>query len=332
MSIYLGYEAFTQLREDILRERPKVLDLSNTALKRAMGRYRPSPPEQNLPATAHRCHLAEDWLALFGLPPEWRRRALIGIGVRDSLDRLFSWYGRTNAVVGLPGDVYPVYVGTAARHQLRATYYSAYEGLDPESLEHPDVILICNPAKPRGSCLTAGEMERLLKWLKADVGRRVVIDAVYTFGTQFDQTTLRLLETGQAWLLHSLSKGWAHPLVLGVAVAPESDLELPVSASFRDTLPDRDMLRLAHSLLNEHGRFPDTMPSILTLAEARMRDELGSRGLKPISVPAPVPRYLFTVEGNWYHLLEKHSVLAMPLSVFGLGRKDISVVSSLGYL
>jgi len=331
MSIYLDYETFTRLREDVLRERPKVLDLSDTAMARAMERYRPKPEALNLPDKAHRCHLAEDWLSLFGLPPEWRRRALVGKGVRDSLDRLFAWYARINVVIGLPGDVYPVYVKTAARHGLRATYYSAFEGLDPAALESPDVILVCNPSKPRGSCLTEKELDGLLSWLKADGSRRVVIDAVYTFGTRFDATTQRLLETGQAWLLHSLSKGWAHPLVMGVALAPEKDMEKSVVSCFRDAPAAQDRLRMAHSLLREHGHFPDMMPSILTLAEARLRDELGSRNLKPMSVADPAPRYLFTVEGNWYHLLERHSVLAMPLSVFGLGRRDVSVVSSLGF-
>jgi histidinol-phosphate/aromatic aminotransferase/cobyric acid decarboxylase-like protein len=203
----MSFEFFEQMRADITGERPDILDLSETSFARVMKPYRLDPARLKLPEGAHRCHLAEDWLALFGLPSGWRARALVSSGVRDSLDLLFGWFSDREMKVGIPSDVYPVYERIAFRNRLRTSRFPTFPRLDLDMAYDCDAVLVCNPSKPRGWALTGAELESLLGWLREDPGRRVIIDAVYTFGDRFEPSTLRLLETGQAWLLHSLSKG-----------------------------------------------------------------------------------------------------------------------------
>lgn len=327
----IDFRTFADFRRSVLAS-GDVLDLADTAMARALVPYLPPIRQEELPERAHRCHLAEDWLALFGLPAEWRREALVGVGVRDSLARLLRWMSARAMTVAIPSDVYPEYGRIANGAGVRHVGYDGYPSLDVEMIEPCDAILVCNPMKPRGCALREREIEGLIGWLAQDGSRRVIVDAVYTFGTRFDDATIRLLATGQAWLLHSLSKGWARPLVMGVALGPKDDMDAEIVGAFRNAEVDGQRLRLAQFLMREHAEFPGTLPGLFALAEARLRDELAARSVRILSVPEPAARYLFLVDADWRELRDRERVLLMPFSVFGREIKGISVASSISLL
>jgi hypothetical protein len=119
---------------------------------------------------------------------------------------------------------------------------------------------------------------------------------------------------------------------MSVALAPEADMGAEVVASFRTAEANRDKLRVAHCLLNDHRYFPETLTGLFALAEARMRDDLGPRHASLLAPPLPtVPRYLFVVNETWDDLLHK-GILSIPFEVFGDPSHDVSVVSSLRYM
>src|ERR1700722_11905211 len=92
-------------------------------------------------------------------------------------------------------------------------------------------VLVANPWKPLGRFITDEECDKLCNWLE-DSDRRGIIDAVYDFGPSFHATTQRLVQTGHALLLHSVTKGWLWPKTFGIALSGTTSDEL--EASFRN--------------------------------------------------------------------------------------------------
>lgn len=142
--------------------------------------------------------------------------------------------------------------------------------------------------------------------------------------------TRRLYEHGQTVVLHSLSKGWAQPLVAGVALVPAHDAA-ELTNVFRGLAVDRERLSLAEGLLARDRSRPELLARVLTRKAEALRRRLARRGAPlPPSLKNPLPgQYLFAMEENWEQLLRQHRVLALPLSVFGSLRPGC-VLSSLG--
>lgn len=338
MTALPSFDEFVALKASLRGDAstPAPLDLSETRMAKVLAPHLTDAESLPLPVTGYRCHVAEEWLAAFGLPAEWKPRALVTQGVRASLGALLTYFCSAGLRVGLPGDVYPVYQGLASDAGLTA---SQYESLRSGSLEHllsnpdaPDVLLVTEPFKPRGSHLHPAEIQAIAAWLRQAPHRRVVIDAVYTFDTVLSTATQMLLATEQAIVLHSLSKGWARPLHAGVALVPESDIE-PLTPAFRALSVNRDALRIAQGLLQHDRGQPRRLARVLRAAEQELREALTSRGvsLRPPVGEAMQGQYLFLVDSPWTALLEL-GVLALPASVFGSDNAGLSVVSSLRFV
>jgi histidinol-phosphate/aromatic aminotransferase/cobyric acid decarboxylase-like protein len=326
----MNFTEFQKLREKILREREAVMDCAETNLYRALARLVPqptAPPSE----TVHRCHLASEWTECFGLPAGTARRALVSCGVRDSLARLFQHYAGARARLWLPSDNYPVFgeLARAAGHEPGE--FPTLKGIVwPETAPTGDieVILITNPLKPAGRWLTAREVQQLEAWLGRDDRRRLLLDAVYTFGTEFHATTLRLLQTRQTILLHSLTKGWLHPRLFGVALVPEPDFTA-LAPAFREPPPPQAGLARARQLLADHR----AMPSSVAEALANARQKL-ARALPPaiqLLAHADAPGYFFPVTAPWQTLLDRHGILGLPASIFGSKSEGMTILSSLTF-
>lgn len=323
-----SFTNFSREKAAILAAQPRVLDLTETNVVRALSRIRPDPVALDLPERTHRCHLAEFWLDLFALPTSWKPRVLVSQGVRHSLRLLFTVYAASGLRVLLPDHVYPVYADIANTARLSWQTYPTLPRLAFRGLEDADVLLLCHPVKPLGAFLSSNELASIKAWLIGDRRRRVLIDAVYTFGTSFEPSTLELIGTGQAILLHSLSKGWVHPNIAGVALVADADIE-QLTPVFRRSPPPGENLRLAHALLTQAGDFPDALQAELAFAEERLCDVLAQRGVAMPGAQGCPPRYLFVLQTDWRELLDRHGVLALPASVFGSPLPWHSVVSSL---
>lgn len=325
----MEFAQFMAMRAQILAQPDAPLDAAETRVTQALRELIPPAGQLNLPPKAHRCHLAEFWLAHYQLPAGYKTRALICKGVRHSLSLLFKAWALEDKTVLLPGDVYPVYGQLAQAAGLRHHHYPLFPQAGWQSASHAeaDVILITNPAKPRASALSSNEVSALASWLAQNPQRRVVIDAVYNFQAPLDAATLALLAGGQTMVLHSLSKSWLHPLVMGVALIPRQDIER-YTALFRAESPGQAQLQLAHALLNDAAQFPATLVQELAQRRHNLQAALLARGCS-LNLPASVPAYLFAAETGFEEMLNQHRILALPLSVFGSRLQNHCVLSSL---
>jgi hypothetical protein len=326
----MTFPEFQIRRAELLRQQPGLRDCAETNLYRALA-HLAAPTTPPPTGTVHRCHLAQTWTELFGLPPEYARRALISSGVRDSLVRLFSHYASHGTRVWLPADNYPVFGELARAAGLQPGAFPTLGHLclpRTEATGGVEILLLTNPLKPAGRWLTVGEVAELRNWLAASPQRRLLLDTVYTFTTSFHETTRTLLAAGQVTLLHSLTKGWLVPKLFGVTLVPEADFSSLVPA-FRQGPPSQASLSQARKLMAQHAELPGKVAHELREAQVRLRAKLPVTWPEPFDAP---DRYLFPIALPWEELLSRHGILGLPATTFGAERNDFTVLSSLGYL
>jgi hypothetical protein len=322
---------FQGFRERLLCERPEVIDCAATNLYAALAhRIPPATPAPE--RTVHRCHLASEWTERFGLPENDSRRALISRGVRDSLALLFRHYAGEEARLWLPNDNYPVYGELAHAAGLSPKGFSTLPEVTwPEEAPTAgaELLVVTNPLKPLGRWLTDADVAALTAWLAASPRRRLLLDAVYTFETRFHPTTLRLLASGQTILLHSLTKGWLHPRLFGIALVPECDAAT-LTPVFRGHSPPQINLARARELLANHADMPANIAGDLGIARGRMLATIPNN-LVCLSA-SDAPGYFTPVSGSWKDIVENLHILGLPATVFGSEREDITILSSLPFL
>lgn len=327
----MNFALFQQFREKLLRERPDVVDCAATNLYAALARFIPptAPPPGR---TVHRCHLATEWATRFQLEPELSSRALISCGVRDSLALLFGYYAREGAKVWLPADTYPVYgelAGAAGLIPHEFITLPAPVWPNEQPVAETELLVVTNPLKPLGRWLSPSDVAALTGWLALNPRRRLLLDTVYTFETRFHPTTLQLLATRQTILLHSLTKGWLHPRLFGVALVPESDAAA-LTPVFRAQSPPQSNLARARELMAQHSELPVDISRELDLARSRLLSST-PQDLTPLHTE-DAPGYFTPVTGRWQDILENRNVLGLPATVFGSEYKDITILSSLRFL
>ncbi len=326
----MNFAEFQIHRERLLRERRGLLDCSVTNLYATLARF--IPPVSEIPAArVHRCHLASEWVERFGFVADASRRALISCGVRDSLGLLFRHYAGRGAHVWLPSDNYPVYADLATETGVTFSEFPTLPSPAWPSAEvaaQDELLLITNPMKPLGRWLSPGDVAALTAWLSAKPSRRLLLDAVYTFAMRFHPTTLQLLATGQAILLHSLTKGWLQPRLFGIALVPELDTPA-LTPVFRGAPPPQDHLARARELMSRHQEVPGAIVRELELGCARLLAALPSD--LPLAAHGNAPGYFQIVAQPWQELLEQTNILGLPASVFG-SCEEITVLSSLAFI
>lgn len=249
---------------------------------------------------------------LSGTGPGSEARLLLGRGVRDLLRVLFQHFAREGRVLHAPSDVYPVYHSLAASAGLAV---HAFPTIPVPQLPtqapgaSPEVLLLPDPLVPLGRVLSEEEGRKLEAWLAADPRRLVVMDAVYTFASRFSPVAERLLQTGQALLVHSLAKGHLTPELAGFALVPGAvarEVEAAESLQLESTA-----LRQACFLLERHPELPERVQARFTEQWGHVRERLGS---PPFELPKT--GYFTTSFIGFEELLER-GWLAVPGSVFG---------------
>lgn len=324
------FAQFNNLRPELANGRLHLHDLTETRFARAVAPVFVGTDELLVPDRGHRCHVAEHWLTCFALPAEWKPRALVSQGVRQSLQCLFAYWASQGTRLLLPADVYPVYLEMARAAGCTFATYRTWPQASFEGIDQADVVLAASPMKPRGDELRAEEKELLRAWLKADTRRRLVVDAVYTFDTRISPSIRVLMNTNQVLVLHSLSKGWAEPLAAGVTLVPAQDVEV-LTPLFRALAVNPDKLAMAHALLEQDRMGPELLRRHLAQLQAKLATTLAGCML-PNAIPGRAVnpgQYLFVLPLDWRSLFQSHHVLALPLSVFGEATPGLSVVSSL---
>lgn len=326
----MRFDEFQEFRQRQLIAGSSLLDAAETNVYRALAPLRPEPPTDM--STVHRCDLARAWLRRFELPEEWSGRAMVCRGVRHGLGVVFHWLRAAQARLWLPSDVYPVYFELARAAGLAPAIYPTLPAPAlPRSPadERPEYLLLANPSKPLGRYLSDAECAAVMSWLRESPCRRLLIDSVYDLGAPFAAGTRRLLDTGRAVLLHSVTKGWLWPRTFGVVLLDPTQAEL--AEAFRADPPTPSQLRLADRLLTEHSDVP-----------RQVVDELAARGEQlferlPDEVLGAIPTASRTCPGNYFFPVEipaetlqrECGVLAMPVSVFGESSWSGSILTSL---
>ncbi|MCP3097891.1 hypothetical protein LZ198_03265 [Myxococcus sp. K15C18031901] len=313
-------DAFLALRDPLRNERPELVDLSELNVYRSLAPTFAAIAPSAHPEAPYRCHLAERFLSHLSLDAGLKSRTQVSHGVRRSLRALFGWLASRNARVGVPDDVYPVYLQLAAEAGVDVVRFPARQGL-PE-LEACDALLLCEPLKPWGRTLTDEETTRVEAWVRAEPSRRVLlIDSAYA--TPPTPWALRLLREELAFVLVSLSKGWLLPDHAGLCIAP-SRWSQEARAVFAPLPKDEQRLRIGYAALTEHAARPRRVGEVLT-GRALALDAFTTR--RPELRAAPCIGYFATSRCSFDALLAQ-GILGVPASVFG-GPEHLSVLSSL---
>lgn len=326
----MRFDEFQEFRQRQLRASSSLLDAAETNVYRALAAMRPEPP--NDMRTVHRCDLARAWLRRYELPEEWSGHAMVCRGVRHGLGVVFPWLRAAQARLWLPSDVYPVYFELARAAGLAP---ESYPTLPVPALpasptdDRPEYLLLANPSKPLGRYLSDAECDAVMAWLRESPHRRLLIDSVYDLGAPFAAGTRRLLDTGRAVLLHSVTKGWLWPRTFGVVLLGPAQADL--AEAFRAQPPTPVQLGLADRLLTEHGDVPRQIVEELAARAERLFERLPDDVLgtiPPVSRTCP-GNYFFPVDVPAETLRRECGVLAMPVSVFGESTWSGSILTSL---
>jgi hypothetical protein len=106
---------------------------------------------------------------------------------------------------------------------------------------------------------------------------------------------------------------------------PERDRALVLDA-FRALRPSQDKLWLARELMTHFHDFPARLAGELARRRATLLRRLADAGVNA----RPAARgYLVAIDRGAQALLETHGVLALPASVFGSDRAELSIASAL---
>lgn len=302
-----------------------------TRIARALSYIRPEPCIPANPERVHRCDVVRLWCARRGIPMSLVENTVACEGVRHALQVIFAILARRGALVGIPSDVYPVYWVLAKQAGLKTHGFATFPRLELATLlaelarAGGSIALLPQPLKLQGRSWTAEELAVAEAWLRERHERRLIIDAVYAMGSRLGPSLTKLLETGQVLLLDSLSKGWLHEQIFGVAVVPHADTDV-YSPTFRALVPSNNKLFVARSLLSESATLPDRIAEELDRGRLLLENRLLALRLRTLSVHGG---YLLPIQANAEDLLSEHALLTIPISVFGSTEGGWSIASTL---
>lgn len=315
----MNYDEFRAWRNQLLRARsPRRLDCMNPEV--ALAHLRPGTVE--LPAASLEETL-DRWCSTVGVSDS-RERFVVGSGIRSILDGLFKFLGESIETLWLPEDVYPVYWQLSS--ELRRCAFATLPDVDWSVLNASgprDALLLPSPLSPLGRPFSEEEQESLMEWLEAQPERRLILDCAYSFESSYRRDLGALLRSDQTIAIWSLSKPWLSRGVLGLA---------SVTATMRDQLqshvtsPEPSQLARAAALLGSAPTLPASLAERFGAAWARLAPVI--RKACP-SWTWPETGYFSILPVPYDELLARHDLLAIPASVFGSKRGDISVATCL---
>ena len=248
-------------------------------------------------------------------------------GVRSLLRTLCTAMAASQSVgLWMPSDVFPAYHAIAADAGLSPQSFTVMPSPDFGPLNHAglhDVMVLPLPLTPIGRSLTESETDSIVGWLRQSSSRVVVIDAVYAYRGVAYGGLDRLVETGQCMQASSISKTWIQRQVFGVAIVP--DAWASVLESHCDTPSDEDIHR-AIACFTRQSDLPRKQQERFEAQWEMLRPEIVK--VCPRWAP-PETGYFSILPMASQALLDNYGMLAVPASVFGSRRDDLSVISCL---
>jgi aspartate/methionine/tyrosine aminotransferase len=326
----MSFAQFIAWSARVRDENPGVHSFAETRISRALQSLKPTLAYDPSVPRVYRCDLVKAWCVKKGLLTD-KRTSLACEGVRQALKTLFTVFAQEAERVAIPQDVYPVYARLADEAGLVPVAFPTFPDFDPRAIFDTasaaganQVLLPC-PLKLHGRAWSDEEVCIAQEWLLESPAHRLILDAVYDFGAPLDAVSRHLSETDQVIYLDSLSKGYLHAEVFGAAVVPEQDVARFTSA-FRALSPNGEKLAGAEVLLRDAADVPSRVAQALNTRRAAMLTVLARESL---TVRPVASGYLVPVHLSAEQLLLRHSILAIPASVFGCADPTWSLASCL---
>jgi aspartate/methionine/tyrosine aminotransferase len=240
----------------------------------------------------------------------------LSIGVRDSLARLFEIFKDKD--IHIPKDIYPRYFELSKHNKVK--HFSTYPLIDWEALKRIKnaIILLTIPFTPMGSILDKEGILHLQTLIKNNY---IIIDSVYAYDFTEQFNTLKaLLKTQKVFLLHSLSKTYLCPEILGINYIPQAyQKDFKSKKNYQ-----RDFSR-AYDILKQSPKLPSLQAKAFEKGLDFFTQKTG------LELAQNKEAYFRVIKIPFQTLLERN-ILSVPASVFGSEREDLSVVTGLFYL
>lgn len=257
-------------------------------------------------------------------------------GVRDSLNIISNNFKDKKFII--PSDVYPKYVYITDKLENRVFYNLNNYGLLNINVEVSNSLLLLEcPITPEGRVLNKEEINHLLKFLK-EKSNIIVIDTVYVYDVLKVFDLLKpLILTNQCIILHSLSKTYLSPEVLGINYIPNKLKEQIDFSYVYNLYPLKDegySLKRAYNIIQNKPELPYLQEEIFKSEFEILKKQ------KVIKVKEnPKEEYM-----SYFRKINKtfeegilNNIMTVPTSIFSVNSiktplNDGSVVTCLYYL
>jgi aspartate/methionine/tyrosine aminotransferase len=244
-------------------------------------------------------------------------------GVRHSLSKLFHLF--KEETIYMPQDVYPRYFELA--HENRVESFVTYPKVDWQVLNgvEDSVVLLTIPFTPMGKPIDEEALKELESLLKR--GNRLIIDAVYDYDVQNNFQKLEpLFKQGVVFWLHSLSKTYLSPEVLGISYVSSSAYKSYFESAFDNYHFQNEVsYGRAYDIMRSKPTLPDLQQQEFRKGFAYLSENTG------LTIEQSEIAYCAVVEESFEALLERN-ILGVPSSVFGSQNPNLTIVTGLFYL
>ena len=241
-------------------------------------------------------------------------------GVRHSLSLIFSMFKEREFYI--PKDIYPRYFELAKENKVKT--FVTYPTLDWSALKDAkeSIILLTIPFTPLGREVGKNDIVEIIELQKR--GNIIVIDSVYDYNLNENFKKLEPLFKGNVIFLHSLSKTYFSPEVLGMAYMP-----LGYKFYFENTISNYEIKEV------DYGRAYDILDQVPKLPHIQAQEFI--KGFDVLAENTGLDVYnskiaYFTVIEEPFEELLKNNILGIPASVFGSDSDDLTVLTGLFYL
>ena len=242
-------------------------------------------------------------------------------GIRDSLGILFEMFKEKN--IYIPHDIYPRYFDLAKNNKLKS--FTTYPKMDWELLENLEdsVVLLTIPFTPLGRLMDEDDIVKIENLISKN--NHVIIDSVYDYDLKNNFKKLEvLLKTERIFWLHSLSKTYLSPEVLGINYVPKA-YKVYFTHSKNNGLNEECNFRRPYDILTQKSNFSALQSGEFQKGFDFLAENTG------LDVYESEIAYFAVVNKPFEELL-KYNILGVPASVFGSEREDFTVVTGLYYL
>jgi hypothetical protein len=244
-------------------------------------------------------------------------------GVRHSLSKFFHLF--KEETIYMPQDVYPRYFELANENKVKT--FVTYPKVDWQSLSNiqHSVVLLIIPFTPMGKRLDDEVIEALESLLKR--GNKLIIDAVYDYAVEENFKRLEpLFEQGVVFWLHSLSKTYLSPEVLGINYLSSSTYQV-----YFDNAVDNYHFQnevsydRAYDVLTAKPMLPMIQQQEFNKGFDYLSQNMG------LTIDKSEISYFAVIEESFEALLERN-ILGIPSSVFGSQNPNLTIVTGLFYV